>query len=368
MRTHPRRGPRVGSLWRAELARGLELQAAGDDEAARTALARAMTMAPGEAEPPFALGRLEERRGRGEAAERHYRRALAARPDWPLAAAALARRLGLRPRPALDEARRVLQAARANEPNHPLLLMVAGELALEEERADEALAAFTAARKAGADPRRVDRALARTHNLAAIALASNGRSDEALFGFKRACALDPTWAAPRVNLGALWQRLGKRQQALLHYRQAVALDAGNGTAQLDLGLLLRERGQLAGAVQAFAAAYRADPPHPRARVELALTLSARGEHARAIALFDEETRLGDGAKAIAYTNLGVAWLIADDFGRAEAALEAALAHDPAHPAALRNLAHLYARSGRLVDAAALMRRAQGNSGAAQASK
>ena len=96
MRTHPRRGRCVGSLWRAELARGLQLQAAGDDEAARTALARAVTMAPDEAEPSLALGRLAERRGRGDEAERHYRRALAGRPDWPLAAAALARRLGLR--------------------------------------------------------------------------------------------------------------------------------------------------------------------------------------------------------------------------------------------------------------------------------
>jgi Flp pilus assembly protein TadD len=371
MLSHPRRGPRVGRLWRAELARGLTLQAAGDDEAARTALLRAATLAPDEAAPPLALGRLAERQGRGDEAERHYRRALTTRPNWPLAAAALARRLGMRPRPARDEARRVLQEAHAAHPGHPLLWMVTGELALEDERAQEALAAFSAARAAGAEAQRVDRALARAHNLAALELARTttpDRSDEALFGFKRACALDPRWSAPRVNLGALWERLGKRQQALAQYRQAVALDAGNGTAQLNLGLLLRERGDLAGAAQSLAAALVAEPPHPRARVELALTLSARGEHARAIALFDEEARLGAGDKAVAYTNLGVAWLLAEDFGRAEAALQTALAHDAAHPAALRNLAHLLARTGRLVDAAALVRRAGWNSGAAPASK
>ena len=57
MRTHPRRGGRVGSLWRAELARGLEAQTAGDVDGARTAMTRAATLAPDEAEPRFALGR-----------------------------------------------------------------------------------------------------------------------------------------------------------------------------------------------------------------------------------------------------------------------------------------------------------------------
>ena len=370
MRTHPRRGGRVGSLWRAELARGLAAQTAGDVDGARAAMTRAASMAPDEAEPPFALGRLAERLGRGDEAERFYRRALQLRPSWPLAAAALARRLGLRSsRPALAEAERLVQATLTSAPQHPLLLMVSGELALEREDGEAAIAALTAAVAAGADAAVVNRALARAHNLAAIALASAYRDDEALFGFGRASALDPTFAPPQVNLGALWQRLGKPQQALRHYRQAVALDARNGTAQLSLGLLLRERGDLAGATQALTAAHTScDPPHPRARVELAFTLSARGEHDDAAALLAEEARVGDGDKATAWTNLGVAWLLADDLPRAQTALQTALAHDPGHVAALRNLAHVLARRGRLVDAAALVRRANGNLRAVAESK
>ncbi len=414
MRTHPRRGGRVGSLWRAELARGLTAQMAGDDDAARTAMTRAATLAPDAAEPPFALGRLAERNGRGDEAERHYRRALQLRPSWPLAAAALARRLGLQSRPAFGEAAqparavdaarsaqavdatqsaraadatrsakaaeaaqsaraaeadRLLQATLASAPDHPLLLMVTGELALERERAADAIAAFSAARQAGADAAVVDHALARAHNLAAIALADDGRSDEALFGFRRACVLAPTWAPPRVNLGALWQRLNKPLEALRQYRQAVALDPRNGTAQLNLGLLLRDRHDLAGATRALTAAYAtADPPHPRARMELALTLSAQGEHARAIALFAAEAQHGDGNRATAYANLGVAWLLANDLTKAQQALQTALALDPTQAAALRNLAHVLARRGRLVDAAVLVRRANGNSHARAESK
>jgi tetratricopeptide (TPR) repeat protein len=374
MGQRPRRRAPVGRLWRAELARGQERAAAGDAEGARAAYVRAHGLAPGEAEPAFALGREEERRGRLAEAERLYRLAQAARPGWPLAAAALARLVAGRGRPtparALDEARRVLAGARTAEPEHPLLWAVEGELHLVEEHADEARAAFERARAGGADAAVVAVGLARAANLAAIALARDGRDDEAAFAFKRACDLHPTWAPPRANLAALLQRMGRRPQALAQYRRALALDPQHGPAWFNLGLLLRERGDLDGAADAFRAAATADPPHGDARLELALLLGERGEHARAIALFEEELRHGGRAPAPLYTNLGAAFVGAGDLGQAAAALERALAHAPGHVPALRNLAHVYARTGRLVEAAALLRRAldQGNSAPPPASK
>jgi protein O-GlcNAc transferase len=373
----PRRRAPVGRLWRAELARGQDRAAAGDADGARAAYSRALALAPGEAEPPFALAREEERRGRPGEAERLYRLALAARPGWPLAAAALARLLAARGRPtaarALDEARRVLAGARAAEPEHRLLWAVEGELFLIEERAGEAQAAFLRARAGGADEGVVAEGLARAENLAAIALARDGRDDEAAFAFKRACDLVPGWVPPRANLAALLQRMGKRPQALAQYRRALALDPSHGTAWLNLGQLLREGGDLDGAADAFRAAATGDPPHPDARLELALLLGERGEHGRAIALFEEELQKAPASGrplAPLYTNLGAAWVGAGDLERAAVAFEQALGHAPGHVPALRNLAHVYARTGRLVEAAALVRRAleQGNSAPRPASK
>lgn len=372
MRSQPRSGPGVRSLWRAELKRGLELAEAGDTDGARAAFARAHALAPDEAEPAFALGREEQRRGRLSEAERLLRLARLARPAWPLGAAALARVIVARaqptPRLAIAEARRVLAPARAAAPQNPVLLLVEGELLLEEERADDARRAFVEARDAGADAAAVAAGLARAENLHAIALAASGRADEAIFAFKRAADLDPRWAPPRANLGALWQRLGKPRRALEQYRRALALDPTHGPACFNLGLLLRERGDLDGAARAFAAALTANPPHPDARVELALALCDRGEHARAILLFEEELRWGKSAPATVYTNLGVACLAGGDRARAESAFRQALAHAPEHGPALRNLAHLYAQDGRLVDAAALLARARGNPDAPPASK
>ncbi len=323
-------------LWRAELARGRELALAGDADGADEAFARAHALAPDEAEPAFALARAEERRGRGRDAARLYRIALAARPAWPLAAVPLARLVVARAQPtlpaAIAEARRILALPRAEHPGHVLLEVVEAELLLDEDRADEAKALLVAARVDGA-PRVVDLALARAENRIGIALVSLGRSDEAAFAFKRACDLDDGWAPPRANLGALWQRLGRPRQALEQYRRALALDPAHALASFNLGTLLRERGELDAAARAFAAAMAGKPPHPEARVELALVLAERGEEARAIELLEEELRRGRPTAAT-----------------------------------LRNLAKLYARGGRLIEAAALLHRAQGNSETPAASK
>lgn len=374
MRSRPRSGDAVRSLWRAELARGHDLDCAGDGEGARAAFARAHAMAPDEAEPAWALARCEQRRGRAQEAERLYRLALTARPDWPLAAVALARLVAARAQPtraaALAEARDILRPAQAANPNHLLLTVVEAELLIDEGRGDEARELLLAAKARGErrDDAVIDLALARAENVAGITLAADGRSDEAAFAFKRACDLDPRWAPPRANLGALWQRLGKPRQAEEQYARALGLDPGHALAHFNLGLLLRDRGDLDAAARSFAAALASDPPHADARVELAITLSARGEHARAILLFEEELRGGAKPAQTLYTNLGVACMHAGELERAEAAFQQALALDGGYAPALRNLAHLYAGAGRLVEAAALLRRVEGNSGAPPASK
>ena len=322
-------------LWRAELARGRERDLVGDIRGAADAFARAHALAPDEPEPAFALARVEERRGRLGEAERLYRVALAALPRVAAGGGAPLARLPVAcAQPtlaaAIAEARHILAGPRAAHPEHALLAVVDAELLIDEGRADEAKALLVAARTPAA-PRVVDLALARAENRIGIALASAGRGDEAAFAFKRACDLDPSWAPPHANLGALWQRLERPRAALASYGRALAIDPTHGLAQFNLGTLLRERGDLDGAARAFAAAVSAE--HAGARAELALTEAERGDDARAIELLEEELRLGRPT-----------------------------------PTTLRNLAKLYARGGRLVEAAALLHRAQGNSAPPAASK
>jgi Flp pilus assembly protein TadD len=85
-------------------------------------------------------------------------------------------------------------------------------------------------------------------------------------------------------------------------------------------------------------------------------------------LLEEELRQGTRPPATLHAHIGATWVLAGDLARAAAALEQALALEPDHPAALRNLAHVYARVGRLIEAAALIQRAARNPGPAPASK
>jgi tetratricopeptide (TPR) repeat protein len=205
----------------------------------------------------IARARREERRGRLHEAERLYREALAARPDWLLAAVPLARLLVARAEPspaaAIAEARAILSAPRAAQPSHVLVAVVEAELLIAEDRADEAKALLVAARTPDG-PRVVTLALARAENALGIALAAADRGDEAAFAFKRACDLDADWAPPRVNLGALWQRLGRPRQALEQFRRALALDPRHPVAHYNLGLLHRDAGDLTAAAREFGVA------------------------------------------------------------------------------------------------------------------
>jgi tetratricopeptide (TPR) repeat protein len=361
----------AGSLplgWRRELQRGAAALRNGDGAHARDCFARAHALAPDEPEPALALGREEWKRGRLADAEHLLRQAWDARPTWPLAAAALARVLVERGAHAAAE--QVLAPAFAASPADPALLLVQGELHVDADRPDEATASFVAARAAGADRKVVELGLARAENVRGIQLSDAGLTTEAAFAFKRACDLDARWAPPRVNLGALLQRMGKRASARAQYQRAVTLDPRNGVAHFNLGLLARDEGDLPEAARAFAEALAADPPHAHARRELALAHAERGDFARAIALFEEELRGPRRPDASTYANLGLAYAKSGERALAEASFRQALKLDDRHPNALANLAALLAGDGRYLEAAALVRRAReaGNSAPPPASK
>jgi Flp pilus assembly protein TadD len=364
--TRSRAPARTG--WRAELVKGARLLRRGDEEGARACFARAHALEPNQPEPALALGREEWKRGRVVEAETLLRLAWEARPGWPLAAAALAR--VLIERGTTTEARAVLEQGFASSRASAALWLVRGELELAEDRPEPATAAFERARDLGARLRAVNAGLARAENLRAIALTDQRRPTEAAFAFKRAADLDPRWAPPHINLGALLHQLGRTRSAREHYRRALEIDPRNGIAHFNLGLLCRSENDLAGAQRCFTAALRADPPHPHGRRELALVCAERGDHACAVALLEEELRVTRRADASVYANLGLAYAKNGERASAEAALRQALTIDQRHAHALTNLAALCAADGRYLEAAALLRRARehGNSPSAPASK
>ncbi len=212
----------ISEVWREELRRGFLRLAAGEEDAAAEHFARAYACAPGRPEVCFALGRERLRRGDRDGAAGLLRDAWRADPGLVAAAAALARCLG-----ALGGGYDVLDEAQRRSPNEPGLWVVRAELLLGERRIDEARAALDRAsvRATGrATHAAIAACRARAFHVEAENLADSGRIEEALFAYKRAADLDPSWSAPHQGMGEMFSRLGRAARARACFDRARVLD------------------------------------------------------------------------------------------------------------------------------------------------
>jgi tetratricopeptide (TPR) repeat protein len=174
---------------------GVMREEAGDHKAAADLFARAVTLAPQDAEAHYnlaiALGGLD----RNEEAIEHYRRAIALAPDHAKAHSNLGGALAAGNRHA--EAEDACRAALALDPDSP-----------------------TACNNLG------------------TALAGQERLAEAADSFRRAAALRPDFAEAHFNLGKTLQSQGSREEALAQYRRAITARPDYANAHLAEAFLL----------------------------------------------------------------------------------------------------------------------------------
>lgn len=334
--------------WRRLLRAGLGHLRCGDFDAAERSFERAHRLAPERAEVCCALGRERLRRGRLDEAEALLRASVAAAPTLATAAASLARCLGLHGHPPHDQGARLAEAAavldRAERARGPSSTfdVVRGELALEAGDHEAALGhAELALARADADDvaaSAVRVLVARVENQRGVALTDAGDADAALFAFKRAADLDPSWSAPHCNMGSAFLALGRAERAREAFARARTLDPSSPSAARNLALLLAAR----------------DDPGATEALEDALELAA-GDRAVAAALVRRHLAAGRSDRAIAVLErataaspddpelwIDLARLLArlDDLAGSEACLRNALALAPDHPRGGRALAVL----------------------------
>jgi tetratricopeptide (TPR) repeat protein len=268
-------GADLTEVWRVELTRGLRRLAEGNATRAEEHFQRAYRSAPERAEVCFALGHERLRQGQLDEAERLLRSAWSA--DHMLAAAAaLARCLGVLGA-RRDEAHAVLDEACAVAGDEPGLRVVRAELFLEDEDVARARAELEHAqgvldreeRDAPATRAAIKMAYARVWNLEGVSLAAEGRGDEALFSLKRAFDLDPAWAGPLVNMGAVFAQLGRSARARACYERALVLDGENAVARYNLAEICRQRGDVVAAEAEYRRLLEIDETYPGARIVLA---------------------------------------------------------------------------------------------------
>lgn len=195
------------------------------------------------------------------------------------------------------------------------------------------------------------------HNLG-IALAAQGRTDEALERYRLAAELLPE---ARYSLGYLLASRGEDAAAAAQLREFLARKPDDAQAPLAanlLGMVLARQGDRAGAIAAFERTLTMQPRNEDARRGLADALTAQGAEAMAAGRLSEAsdafTRLVAAVPDApgAYLNLGTSLMQQARDGEAEQAFRRGLAAAPDHPGLRNALAAALATRGALAEAAA----------------
>ena len=126
-----------------------------------------------------------------------------------------------------------------------------------------------------------------THDSCANLLADAGRTGEALGEFREAVRLDPNNATLQNNLGALLLELGRFDEAMEHFAAAAQADPADWRARYLTGKALLEQGRDGEAIPHFRQALQVDPDNVNVLIPLARVLAA-----------DENSKFRDGRDAL----------------------------------------------------------------------
>jgi len=120
------------------------------------------------------------------------------------------------------------------------------------------------------------------HNNLGLALAAQGKLEEASQEYRHAIQRDPRYAAPHTNLGNVLRDQGKREEAIQEFRHAMQLNPKLSQPHTGLGNLLRDEGKLEEASQELRQAVQLEPTWAGAHYNLGNVLWQLGNREEAI--------------------------------------------------------------------------------------
>jgi Flp pilus assembly protein TadD len=184
-----------------------------------------------------------------------------------------------------------------------------------------------------------------------VALAEQGRLDEAVARFRAATLAWPDSAKAHVNFGVALAQQGKSDEAADHLRLALQIRPDYPEAHYNLGNVLMAEKKHAEAIGHFEEAVRRKPDYYEGYNNLGLALTEVGQLGEAAVILRQAVRLRPETPE-PYSNLGLALEALGRFDEAEACHERALRINPHYAEGHANLAGVYRLQGRLEEAAA----------------
>jgi len=194
--------------------------------------------------------------------------------------------------------------AALKSPNKPRPQINLGLALADQGKRDEALEHFERAVKL--EPR-----FAWAQNSLGAALAARGELDRAAFHLAEAVRLHPRFARAHNNLGSVLVRQGKPREAIVHFRAALTGRPDSAEAHNNLGNALADLGKLDEAIRHHRRAVQINPGYADGHSSLGIDLAQKGNLKEAIHHFAEALRIQPD-HLHANFNLGKAYLQAGD--------------------------------------------------------
>lgn len=137
-----------------------------------------------------------------------------------------------------------------------------------------------------------------------VALSNQGRFIEAIHHYNEALRLIPNYALAHGNLGRALANLGRIDEAMAQYEEALRIDPSYADIHLNLGLLLQKKGQDDLAFEHYATYLRLEPNSTKGPINMGAELAQQGKLAEAIGCFNQALAV-DPDSIEAHFNLGI---------------------------------------------------------------
>jgi Flp pilus assembly protein TadD len=189
-----------------------------------------------------------------------------------------------------------------------------------------------------------------------LALATQGRPDEALVQYRKALAINPDYANAQTNIAIIFLARGRSREATALFRSAVKIDPGNADLHNNLAYGLACQGRFAEAIPEYQKTLELDPRCAVAHSKYGTILARQGRLDEAIAHYRLAVTIDPGNTDL-HNNLAYGLACQGRFAEAIPEYQKALELDPRCAVAHSKYGTILVRQGRFAEAMAHYRSA-----------
>ncbi len=197
---------------------------------------------------------------------------------------------------------------------------------------------------------------ANSHSNLGVALAAEGKNEEAIEHYLTAIKINQDHYSAHSNLGVALAAEGKNEEAIEHYLTAIKINQDYDDAHYNLANLLTKQGKIEEAIGHYRETIKINPYNANAHYNLADILVKQGKNEDAIDHFREVVRINPSSFA-ALNNLGVNLERQLKYDEAIYYYQRALQIEPKNPGIHFNLGVALGNKGELKEAIEHFRRA-----------